>query len=83
MRSTKSQIVPAIDFSSITFSHQIYLLILSWEHHTTINCQWDYYTTKQLQNDSAHNNPLVVHVSFFVFLQLKVYVQYDCLSSLK
>jgi len=67
MRSTKSEIVNAIDFSSITFSHLIYLLILSWEHHTTINCQWDYYTTKQAQNDSAHNNQLVAHVSFLFF----------------
>ena len=47
--STKSQIVPAVEFSSLTFTHQIYLLMLIWEHHITINCQWDYHTTKQVK----------------------------------
>ena len=40
--STKTQIVTAL-FLSHTFSHQRFFII--WEHHTTINCQWE--TTQQ------------------------------------
>ena len=62
------------------FSNQIYLLILIWEPHTIINGPWEYHTTKQMHNYAAHNNQVVVTVSFF---QLKVYVQYDCSHSIK
>ena len=58
--STKTQIFTAL-FLSHTFSRQSNFII--WEHHTTINCQWE--TTQQTgsADESAHNNQLVGDVS--------------------
>jgi hypothetical protein len=57
----------SLHFLCHTFSHQSNFKI--WEHHTTINFQWE--TTQQTgsADDLAHNNQLVGDVSvLFAFL---------------
>ena len=41
-------------------------------HHATIKCQWEHHAPKLVvQNDSAHNNQLVMNVSVLYFSSIK------------